>query len=337
MSQFCIIQRIVVPRALQDPRLRKGYLAGLSRALLCLLATASAGCSLKTYAINMVGDALASGNSVYETDEDIDLVGQALPFGLKLTESLLEQSPNHHGLLLTACRGFVLYSYAYVQYESEVTSEDDLDRGGALRNRARRLYQRGLRYCFRSFEQSYPNLEAGLLKDPKAAVAPIGARNKTRDVELLYWTAAALGLAISASPDDPAMLARLPEVEAMLDRALVLDERWDGGALHEFKVIFAGARPGAPADVALIRRHYERALELSKGMSAGLYIAYAEAVALPAQNKAEFRALLEKALAVDPDLVPRDRLANLVSQRRARWLLDRTDDLILDDNPGGKP
>jgi predicted anti-sigma-YlaC factor YlaD len=314
----------------------RGFACAL-RAMLCLLAVGNIGCSLKTYAINMVGDALASGNSVYETDNDIDLVGQALPFGVKLTESLLEQSPNHHGLLITACRGFVLYSYAYVQYESEVVSEDDLDRGRALRNRARRLYQRGLGYCTRAFEQPYPNLEAALLKDPKAAVAPIGVRNKTRDVELLYWTAAALGLAISASPDDPSMLARLPEVEAMLDRALVLDESWDGGALHEFKVIFAGAKPGAPTDVELIRRHYERALELSKGMSAGLHMAYAEAVSLPAQNKAEFRELLEKALAVNPDSVPRDRLANLISQRRARWLLERADELILDDSPGGKP
>jgi predicted anti-sigma-YlaC factor YlaD len=319
--------------SLQGPRIKEQL---LSRALICLWVMTCAGCSLKTYAINMVGDALASGNSVYETDEDIDLVGQALPFGLKLTESLLEQSPKHHGLLLTACRGFVLYSYAYVQYESEVVTEDDLDRGRALRTRARRLYLRGLGYCTRAVEQQYPGVEAALLKDSKAAVAPIGARNRARDVELLYWTAAALGLAISASPDDPAMLARLPEVEAMLDRALVLDESWDGGALHEFRVIFAGAKPGAPTDIALIRRHYERALELSKGMSAGLYIAYAEAVALPAQNKAEFQALLEKALAVDPDSVPRDRLANLISQRRARWLLERTDELILDDSPGGK-
>jgi predicted anti-sigma-YlaC factor YlaD len=72
-------------------------------------------------------------------------------------------------------------------------------------------------------------------------------------------------------------------------------------------------------------------------MSAGLYIAYAEAVALPAQNKAEFRGMLEKALAVNPDLVPRDRLANLISQRRARWLLDRADELFLDDSPEVKP
>src|SRR5262245_29050402 len=124
--------------------------------MLIILAMAGAGCSVKTAAINMVGDALSSGHSVYETDEDIELVGQALPFGLKLTESLLAQSPKHRGLLLTACRGFVLYSYAYVQYKADMADEVDLDRARALRLRARKLYQRGLRYCFRSLEQSYP-------------------------------------------------------------------------------------------------------------------------------------------------------------------------------------
>ena len=70
--------------------------------LLALVLTVAAGCSVRRYAVNMVGDALAAGNSVYETDEDLELVGQALPFGLKLMESLLEESPDHAGLLLTS-------------------------------------------------------------------------------------------------------------------------------------------------------------------------------------------------------------------------------------------
>ena len=43
-----------------------------------------------------------------------------LHLGLKLTESLLAQSPDHPGLLLTACRGFTMYSYAFVAYEAEL-------------------------------------------------------------------------------------------------------------------------------------------------------------------------------------------------------------------------
>lgn len=104
---------------------------------LLLLAAGSSACSVKTAAINMLGNALASGDSVYETDDDIELVGQALPFGLKLTESLLVQSPNHRGLLLTACRGFVLYSYGYVHYEAEIAADHDLDRARRWRMRLR--------------------------------------------------------------------------------------------------------------------------------------------------------------------------------------------------------
>jgi len=296
-----------------------------------LLSIVAAGpaCSVRTYAINMVGDALASGNSVYETDDDIELVGSALPFGLKLTESLLAQSPDHPGLLLTACRGFTMYSYAYVAYEAELLNETDLDRARATRQRARRLYLRGARYGFHALELRYPGFEQALMKNPAAAAAQIDPKRRTREVPLLYWTAAALGLALSASIDDAALLARLPEVEALIERALELDESWDNGALHEFKVILAGDRTGGGADKSALEAHYARALELSKGSSAGLFVAYAEAVSLPAQDKAGFRAMLERALAVDPDRRPEDRLATLVSQRRARWLLERIDDLIL--------
>jgi predicted anti-sigma-YlaC factor YlaD len=303
-----------------------------------LLAVATSACSLKTKAINMVGDALSSGDSVYETDDDIDLVVSALPFGLKLTESLLAQSPNHPGLLLTACRGFVLYSYSYVDYQAELMRAEDLDKARAMRARAGKLYMRAARYGFRALERSHPGFEIALLADPDKAVLVFDRKHKERDVPLLYWTAAALGLSISALRSEAAMLARLPEVEAMLDRALALDESWNAGALHEFKVTLAGAVQSGPVDAGILERHYKRALELSKGTSAGLYVAYAQAVAAPAQNKAEFKALLEKALTVDPDREPRERLATLVAQRRARWLLGRIDDLILEADrmsPGG--
>lgn len=41
---------------------------------LCSLVATNVSCSLRTYAVNTVGNALASGNSVYESDSDIELV-----------------------------------------------------------------------------------------------------------------------------------------------------------------------------------------------------------------------------------------------------------------------
>ncbi len=42
------------------------------------------------------------------------MVGQAIPFGLKTIEALLEEVPDHRGLLVAAASGFTQYAYAYV-------------------------------------------------------------------------------------------------------------------------------------------------------------------------------------------------------------------------------
>lgn len=278
----------------------------------------------------MVGDVLASGNSVYETDGDVELVGDALPFGLKLIESLLEESPNHRGLLLAAARGFVLYSYVRVSDRAEVLEDEDLDRSRALRLRAKKLYLRGLAFGLRGLEVSYPGFGDKLFANPEGAVVEIhNQKKKQQDLPFLYWSAAALGLGVSVSKNDAAMLARLPEVDAMLDRALVLDESWEEGSLHEFSIQLASARPGK-ADYQTLKKHFERALALSIHPRAGLYVAYAEAVPLPQQDKLTFRGLLEKALILDPDADPSKRLVNVLAQRRALRLLEKIDDLILD-------
>lgn len=288
----------------------------------------TAGCSVKRYAINTISDVLASEDSTYEGDDDIVLIGDALPFSLKLVESLLARSPNHRGLLLTAARGFVLYSYAYVHYEAEQQAQDNLDRARALRERARRLYLRAFKYALRALAQSYPGFAEKLSSQPIAAAGIIGVDAKNQHVPLLYWTAASLGLAISVSKNEPALLARLPEVEALLERALALDETWNAGALHEFRITWAAAR-SAQGDRETLRRHYERALTLSKGRRASLYVAYAEAASIPNQNRAEFTALMRQALSVDPDADPEHRLTNVIAQRRARWLMERIDELFL--------
>jgi predicted anti-sigma-YlaC factor YlaD len=84
---------------------------------------------------------------------------------------------------------------------------------------------------------------------------------------------------------------------------------------------------GDPAERA--RFHCDRALTLSAQHQAGPLVSLAEAVGVPRQNRAEFESLLRRALALDPDARPEFRLVNLVMQRRARWLLARTDDLFV--------
>src|SRR2546423_458161 len=120
------------------------------------------GCSIKHMAVNKIGNALASGGSTFESDDDPDLVGQALPFSLKLMESLLAESPKHKGLLLAATSGFTEYTYAYVDELADEAAAESVDRSQYLRARARRLYLRAHRYGLRGLEVSYPGLGAAL-------------------------------------------------------------------------------------------------------------------------------------------------------------------------------
>ena len=89
-------------------------------------------------------------------------------------------------------------------------------------------------------------------------------------------------------------------------------------------------RQGAEGDPATrARTHFARAVELSHGMLAQPFVSLAEAVAVVEQDRDEFEYLLHTALAIDPDFMTAWRMNNLVSQRRARWLLSRTDLLFL--------
>jgi predicted anti-sigma-YlaC factor YlaD len=291
------------------------------------------GCSIKRFAVNQVGNALASGGATFTSDDDPDLVADAIPFGLKMYESLLAESPRHAGLLLAAAQGFTEYSFAFVDSRIDEANEENLGRANALRDRARRLYLRAWRYGMRGLEARHRGFGAALDEDAATALA----RADKRDVPMLYWTAAARGLAISLSKDNPEMIAELPLVEMLVERVAQLDEGFENGAVPEFLITFEAARTDLSAEEQrqLMRRHFERALELSHGKRAGTYVSYAENVCLPAQNSVEFKTMLQKALAIDPDSDPEHRLANLVAQRRARWLLGHLDELFLESTAKG--
>lgn len=298
-------------------------------AAVVLIAALSAGCSIKKIAVNKLGNTLASGGSTFESDDDPDLVGEALPFALKLMESLLAESPRHQGLLLATASGFTEYSYAFVALRAERAFTENVEESSALRARSRRLYLRAHGYGMRALEARYPGIRAAIDNDQAAALN----RVRKRDVPLLYWTAAAHGLAISASKNDPEMIAQLPVVEAFLTRAVELDPGWKEGALPEvlisIEATHSGTKPAAQMQAAM-RARFEEALRLSGGKRASLFVSYAENACIPAQDRAQFKELLEQALRVEPDRQPESRLANLISQRRARWLLARTDELFLE-------
>jgi len=293
--------------------------------IVVLLALAATGCSVRHMATGVAANALAGGSDAYGSDEDPELVREAVPFGLKTMEGLLADQPRHAGLLAALAAGFAQYGYAFVQQDCDAAElAGRTAEARTLRTRARKLYLRARDYGFAGLEVNHPGLAAKLrsLRDLPAALAPL---NKEA-LPLVYWTAAAWALAISAGKEDMALVAELPGPEALMRRALAIDGSWNDGAIHEFLATWEASKPGG--NLAAAREHLAWAIAFSGGRKYGPLVSWAEGPLVQAQDRAEFTAVLRWVADADPDVSRPDRLANVIAQRRARLLLAHADDLF---------
>lgn len=284
------------------------------------------GCSVKKLAINSLGNALAQGSSSFAKDDDPQLVWDAVPFGLKTIESLLDESPRHQGLLFAAASGFTQYAYGSLQQDADLVEQSDLARATELRARARKLYLRALGYGFRGLDAHVPAFRDALRRDKAGTLARTGRQH----VPLLYWTGAAWAAAIGLAVNDSELSADQDLAEALMRRALELDEGWEYGSIHDFFISWEAAHASVGGSYERAARHYERAVAISKGRRAWPMVSYAESVAVSKQDRGAFQQALERALAVVPGEIQEQTLTNLLAQRRAHWLLSRADELFIE-------
>jgi predicted anti-sigma-YlaC factor YlaD len=277
-------------------------------------------------AMDSVADGLAAPGEVFSADDDPELIRQAVPFSLKFMESILSSTPRHVPLLTALCKNFTEYGYAFVQSDGEYLGDADYKGSRELKVRAKKIYVRARNYGLRAFDVRFDHFSELIYKDPKAAAA----KAKKEDVELLYWTGVSWLAAISLSKDDSDLVADVPQAEALLYRAYELEPDYDDGSLHDFFITYEGSRPTLMGgSLKKAKEHFEAALKLNHGQSASTYVNYAEAVDVKTQDREEFVEMLHKALEIDADKKPSWRLVNLITQKRAKWLLSRVDTLFV--------
>jgi hypothetical protein len=285
------------------------------------------GCS--HFILSKAADGLSSGTGgSFARDDDPAFVEAAIPFALKTMESLADQLPDHAPLRVSLASGFTGYAYAFIQEEADELDAQDAKRAAELRHRAKRMYLRARNHGLDGLQIARGITLADLHAGDDARRAAL-EKCETGDVALLYWTLVPWAAAIAADKRDLALVGDLPIIAAMLDRAIALDPDWQQGSLDEFSLAFDGARAGGTTPAAQ-KSHYDRALSLSQGLRVSLQVSWAENVLVAAQDKAAFEKRLNDALAFDTD-EPKARelrLANLIAQRRARFLLAHEDDLI---------
>ena len=288
------------------------------------------GCgAIRTSAIKSVANTLSEGGTTFTSHNDPELIEGALPFALTLYESLLDSIPTHEPLLTATCAAYTQYAFGFVQVHAEESQFDDYEKSRHFTDRALNLSLRGRDFCWRGLEVRFKGIAPQLKRDPAAAVA---AAQKSH-VELLYWSAASLGAAISLGGiDHPELLIDWPVVRALGERALALDDAWGNGAIHELLMTVESQGDALGGSEERARRHFARAIEIQKGLSPSPYLSLALGLVKSKQDRKEFEQLLQRALAIDAEKDPNNRLLTLITQKRARLFLDHIDDLFLEDS-----
>jgi predicted anti-sigma-YlaC factor YlaD len=297
-----------------------------------LLAVLAGGCSIEKMALNKAAGMLSGSGSgsadVFSSDNDPDLVGEALPFAIKFYESLLASVPDHAGLRLRTGSLYIMYANAFVETPADMIPRSRTEEKEYLMARAKNLYLRGRDMLFVSLEKKNPAIRRQLKERKyKEAMAPFGKG----DTQLLYWTALGWLAAFSVDPFDMTLGQTVPQTRAMIERIEALEPGYGNGALDGFYVGYYGSLPDyLGGDPAKAREHFARAQERAGKTDTSSLLSLATTVCVKEQNAAEFKDLLGRVLAFDPDSSPSTRLVNILNQRKARWLLAHIDDYFIE-------
>jgi hypothetical protein len=267
--------------------------------------------------ISSVAEQLATQN--LSKEDDLVLAREASAFYLKLSESLLQQSPGNLNLAEAVAGGFTQYAYAFVSLEADKLESTDAKAAKKLRERAARLYWRGHRHAMAALESNSPGFSRALASPDPSVWPGITAPQ----AGVAYWAAASWGAAISLSKDNPDMVADLP-LAIRLAHLLWKDLPNQGnGSLAILMGNFEAARPGGSRLEAT--KYFDQAIALGRGLNAGAFVAKAEAIAQPDGDRSNFESLLVQALSANKK---QQDLPNSVMAERAQWLLDSADDLF---------
>ena len=275
------------------------------------------GCAVRPFMVDKAADALASQGQ--SDEDDILLAREASAFYLKLSESVLKETPGNLKLAESVAAGFTQYAYAFVAFDAEKIESQDAKSAQRMRERAARLYWRANQHAMRALEISLPGFKQALVKNDPQLLARLGQDH----VGLAHWAAASWGGFISLSKDDPDKVADLPLAVNLATLAWKRNPDFNRGGLTSLMGTFEASRPGG--SIALAEKYFNQAIAQSNGESAGPWVAKAESIALKKQNKEVFVQWLNEALRIAKT---HRNLENEVMRERATWLIEITDDLF---------
>jgi hypothetical protein len=268
------------------------------------LACAGVAAALAASCASLIGGKAADTlSAAILNQDDPALIESGVPAYLLAVDGLISQSPDNVALLSAGAQLFALYGSRFVTPDRAVTLTAKARRYGA---RAICLaHEPACRWAGADYTRFVTELEE------------VGEK----DIDALYSYAVSWLSHLDATSEDWTAVAELPWVEAVLERALALDETYEDGALHGYLGTLNSLRPpalGGKPDVA--REHFERAIELSGGRDLSIKVEYARRYARLVFDQELHDRLLTEVLDAPVD-APGKTLFNVLARQEAQTLL----------------
>jgi len=270
------------------------------------------GCSTGQLVARGASPLINNGVTAMNRETDLGLARASMPANLKMLEALLVADPGNTAYQVQAAMGFYGYTLAFVEPDDQ--------------KRAASLYRRARTHALVALEHAGMS-EAALTGDTATFERTLATLN-AEDVPALFWTASTWGKWIELQLDDPARLAELPRVEALMQRVLDLDETYYYGGAHLFFGAYYGGRaPMFGGDFARAAKHFDRAAAINHNQLLLVDVYRARYLLRQMGERAAFHSTLTRvveAVVNDPEL----NLANTVAKQEAAALLAQEKDLF---------
>lgn len=283
--------------------------------------SAGSGCSIKRMVADNVTGTMEDTTKAFYEETSVKHAREAAPSLLVMLDGFLVSSPENGELLAAAAEMNCSFALGMAEPEDP--------------RWASRLYQKGRDYGLRSLALESERVAAAARSGPVEELDQVLREDFDEEqLAALFWTAMCWGSWINVNLAEMEAVADLPRAEAMMRRALELDETYFHAGPHLFFGMTNASRPemlgGKPAEA---RAHFERVFELTEKKFLLAYVFFAQTYAVQIQDRALFLEALAYVDRAPFDIAPGTELFTAVAKQRAGELRGRMGELFV----GGEP
>ncbi|MGD9212581.1 MAG: TRAP transporter TatT component family protein [Desulfobacteraceae bacterium] len=273
------------------------------------------------------------GMQVFEQDNDLVMLKQAMPAHIKLAEAMLSHSPKNRDLRILLARLYGSYAFAFEETDMEAIRYNGKNKTSLayrqlsteeIKQTLDQHFIKGAKYAKSVLILKYPNADKFLVNiTQREQFLSILTPN---DIPALFWYGFNLGGYVSHNFDSVRALSMASQVEAVMQRVIDLSPDYYYGTAHLILMLSQAIRPpmmGGNLKMAL--DHYNELKSIAGENYLLADVLYARYCLPQRQDHKSFEEILKKAAATKVEDSTSLALFNQIAVRRARIYLNATD------------